>query len=777
VTSRYAKNDWGFERLYQVFRTRRSISLALALTASVLFSGCHGDPNVRKHKYLESGERYSAKGKYREAAIQYLNAIKIDKNYAAAHYDLAQAYMHLGQFGVAYKELQRAVDLQPGDWKARIDLGKLDLAGGKIDDAQVQANVVLAAQPNNPDLHALLSAIAARQGHKDQALAELHRALELDPNRAAFHEDLALLQADDTNALTSVEAELKKAIALDPKSVNAKLLLVAFYSKAGRWAEAEQAARDAIATDPNDVAARQGQAQVYLLQGNQAKAEEVLRQSSAELAGDPQGAQLLAAYYERSGQNDKAKTEYARLADKYPKNLSVQEAYVRALIRAKDYSTAQTAVARLLKSNPKDAQIQALHGIVLLNDGKAGDAVNVLAAAAKDYPNDGFIQYWLGKSALAKGDNALAETSFQHAVQINSSAVDALEQLGGLAVRRNDMNLLADVSGKMIAAAPKAPQGYVWRAITEGNRGEPDQAEADLRTAIALAPKDPTASIELGRLMFEQKRGPAAEALFEQALQADPTSVAALRALVSYELSIKQPQKAMERVNTQIAKSPGTSGFLDLLCQLQIQAGSLDQAASTAQKAIQMDPKDGEAVMLFTQLALQRGQTASAIGVWEQWLGAHPNDAGTLAVLGMLEESRGNLPKAEGYYRKSLEIQPQQPVAANNLAYRMLEDGQNVDVALTLAQTARQGMPDSPTTADTLAWAYYHKGAYAFARDLLEGAVKSQPGNATLQYHLGMVYSRLQDKPDSLVHLKRALSLAPGSPTAKDAEAALQGNS
>ena len=777
MKSRSAIVKFAFGATSQGFCVRKFAALMTILMATSFFSGCHGDPNVRKQKYLESGERYSAKGKYREAAIQFLNAVKIDRNYAAGHYDLAQAYTHLGQFGAAYKELQRTVDLQPSNWKARIDLGNLELAGRKLEEAQAQADAVMAAQPNNPDLHALLSAIAVRQGQREQALTELHKALELDPNRAAFHEDLALLESGDANHAESVEAELKKAIALDPKSVNPQLLLVAFYSKAGRWSEAEHAAQNSIATDPKSVQPRQALAQVYLLQGNQGKAEDVLRRASEELADDPQGMQLLADYYERSGQSEKAKAEYARLAAKYKKNLPLQEAYVRSLIRAKDFSTAQTVIDKLIKVDAKNPQVSGLHGIVLLNNGKAVEAVNVLTDAAKDYPNDAFIQYWLGKAALAKGDNALAETSFQRASQLNPAAVDALEQLGGVAIRRSDMNLLADVSTKMISAAPRAPEGYLWRAMTEIPRSEPDKAEADLHSAIAVAPNDPRAYIELGKLQFAQKRIPEAVSLFEQALQADPRSVEALRSLVGYDLYMKQPQKALDRVNAQIAKSPNTSGFLDLLCQLQLQGGNPDQAALTAQKAIQMDPKDGQAVMLFTQIALQRGQTASAIGVWEQWLTSHPNDAGTLAVLGMLEESRGNLAKAEAYYKQSLQSQPQQPLAANNLAYRMLEDGENTDVALTLAQTARQGMPDSPTTADTLAWAYYHKGAYAFARDLLETAVKTQPGNATLQYHLGMVYNKLRDKPDSLIHLKRAVSLAPGSPTAKNAELALQGNS
>jgi Tfp pilus assembly protein PilF len=84
-------------------------------------------------------------------------------------------------------------------------------------------------------------------------------------------------------------------------------------------------------------------------------------------------------------------------------------------------------------------------------------------------------------------------------------------------------------------------------------------------------------------------------------------------------------------------------------------------------------------------------------------------------------------------------------------------------------------MPNSPKTADTLAWAYYHKGTYAFARDLLEDAVKTDPNNAAMQYHLGMVYSKLSDKNNAVVHLKKAISLAPDSPAGKDAKTVLQG--
>ena len=103
---------------------RGSLCVVMLFVAATLFAGCHGDPNVRKQKYLESGKRYSAQGKYREAAIQFSNALKVDKNFPEAHYELAQAYEHLGQYNAAYSELLRTVDLQPTNYKARIDLGK-----------------------------------------------------------------------------------------------------------------------------------------------------------------------------------------------------------------------------------------------------------------------------------------------------------------------------------------------------------------------------------------------------------------------------------------------------------------------------------------------------------------------------------------------------------------------------------------------------------------------------------------------------------------------------
>jgi Tfp pilus assembly protein PilF len=84
-------------------------------------------------------------------------------------------------------------------------------------------------------------------------------------------------------------------------------------------------------------------------------------------------------------------------------------------------------------------------------------------------------------------------------------------------------------------------------------------------------------------------------------------------------------------------------------------------------------------------------------------------------------------------------------------------------------------MADSPNSADTLAWAYYQKGSYRLAIDLLEEAVKKAPDNPTYQYHLGMAYQGANDKAQAKAHLERALQIDPKYAHADDIRKALAG--
>src|SRR5580700_4890175 len=83
------------------------------LTVACLLAGCSRNPEVRKKKFLEKGNAYFDKGQYREANLEYQNAIQVDPRFADAHYRLAQTLMKQGDWSHAYQELSRTVEYEP----------------------------------------------------------------------------------------------------------------------------------------------------------------------------------------------------------------------------------------------------------------------------------------------------------------------------------------------------------------------------------------------------------------------------------------------------------------------------------------------------------------------------------------------------------------------------------------------------------------------------------------------------------------------------------------
>ena len=120
-------------------------------------AGCSRNSAARKQKYLESGAEYFAKQKYREAEIEYQNALQIDPYFTAAHYGLAQVFLKQGDWSRAYHELTLTVSSEPTNTKAQLDLGNLLLVAGKYQDARDHAQSVLQIEPQNPKAQLLLA--------------------------------------------------------------------------------------------------------------------------------------------------------------------------------------------------------------------------------------------------------------------------------------------------------------------------------------------------------------------------------------------------------------------------------------------------------------------------------------------------------------------------------------------------------------------------------------------------------------------------------------------
>src|SRR5215469_8490810 len=113
----------------EFMRNRYVVTAATALVATVLMvaTGCKGNPEKAKKKYLESGLAYVDKKQYDAAVIQFRKALQVDPNYADAHYQLGLALLRQGNdkehVTQGYFELNQAAKLDPKNLKARLEMG------------------------------------------------------------------------------------------------------------------------------------------------------------------------------------------------------------------------------------------------------------------------------------------------------------------------------------------------------------------------------------------------------------------------------------------------------------------------------------------------------------------------------------------------------------------------------------------------------------------------------------------------------------------------------
>ena len=352
-------------------------------------------------------------------------------------------------------------------------------------------------------------------------------------------------------------------------------------------------------------------------------------------------------------------------------------------------------------------------------------------------------------------------------MRLRPDLVDAQRALAGVALRRGDPSKLAEAATQIIRLQPNAPDGYALRALSEINRNQLAAAETDVRKAIEVGPQSSFGYVQLGNLKFAQKQYGAAEKAFQRALDLNANSKDALRGLMNSYIAQGQIDLALAAGNAQIAKSPNNSAFYDLLgTTLFRNKQDLNAAEAALKKSIELDKNNIDGLIKLAQVQAAKGDVDQAIATCQQSIKDHPNAPEPYLLLGNLSESKGNWSQAQYAYQKALDLRPNDPLASNNLANAILQSGGNVDMALSLAQTARRGMPDSPDAADTLGWVYYQKGVYGSAISLFQEALKLQekskaPDNPLIHYHLGLAYQKTNQPSLARQQLERVLKIDP----------------
>jgi len=753
--------------------SRFQYAVAAVCVLAALLTGCSRDPNVRKQKYLESGQRYFDKGQYREAEIQFENAIQVDSRFADAHYKLALAAMKLQQWPTAYQELSTTVQIIQPDtndpnalkllYAAHLDLANLLILGRQFNDAKEHLDLLEKKRPDADFYIARANYYAGTNDTKD-ALEDLKQALKLDPSRSDTYLNLAMFQmrGQDWNG---AEDSFKEAVKLSPKSTNALVSLGNFYQTRGRFPEAEQAFRQAITAAADDPNPRLSLASLYMAENKPGEAEEFLRQSKKDFPNNPVGYRMLGDFYFSNNQLDKATAEYASLYRDHAKDMVVKKNYIQLLILKDRLDDARKLNDEVVKAKPDDQDAQIYKGEIEIRSGRASDAVNTLQAVLKNDPDNAVAHYQQGLAFDQLGNTNRAEAEWRDAVRLRPDIVEAHRALAGVAIHRSDASALAQEADQIIALQPSAPDGYLLRAVADIDRKNYATADENIHRSLEKQPNNPGAYVQLGNLRMAQTQFADAQRAYQQALDQDPNSTDALGGVLNVDLVQKQPDRAIATAKTQLAIYPKNVGFHIMMGQLLLeQKKDLAGAEQEFKQASDLDKKNSEAMVKLGLVQNLRGATDQALQTYLDGAKINPKEVAFYLLAGGIYEAKQDWDNAKQQYQKVLQIQPDNPLASNNLAYVMLEQGGNVEVAFAMAQTARRQLPDNPNSADTLGWAFYHKGVYTSAITQFKAALKKEPDNALFNYHLGLAYAKSGQAALARQQLDRVLKINPNFP-------------
>jgi tetratricopeptide (TPR) repeat protein len=740
----------------------------------VTVAGCAGDPKEAARAALASGDEFVKKQQYNEASVEYRRSVQLDPTSGEARTKLADVFFRTNNAAAGLRELVRAADLLPGDADLQVKVGTIMLAAGRFEDARARADAALKARPQHVGAHVLRGNALAGLKDFDAGLAEMEHAIAAAPGSATTYTSLGALQYRRGDSEKAEEA-FKKALELEPSSLNSRLTYAQFLMTTERRDEAEAQLKAAWTADQKSSLVNRILAVFYIAAGRSHEAEPHLAQLASD--DDPQAQLSLAQLYLATRRVKEATTLLTALAAREATSESTSDAATLLLAQIafgrNDRAHAYSIVQQLLEKRPDNVRALIARAGFLLADKKTTDAVEAATRATAADPSsaDAFSTLAAARMALRQLDEA--KLAYSEVLKLRPRDVRAQVALAELNLATGKVDEARQFAERATQNAPDALLSRAAVAKTSLAARDLARAESEIAKLMVDYPKAAIVHTLDGMLRLAQNDLAAAERAFSTAAQLGPASADAVAGLVSVDLAAGRTASARRRAD-EIASNPAvtTEGLL-LAANTYARLNDAARVEQILRRAVDLDPARSEPYVMLGQLYVQQRRADQALREFQAVAERQPNSVGAHTLVGALLHQQNRRAEAKAAYRKTLSLDRTAPVAANNLAWMMMEDGENLDEALQLAQAAKSRLPNSSDVGDTLGWLYFKKGLPARALDELKPAVEKNPENAGYQYHLGLVYAEMGFFSLAEKALRTAVTLNPNAPEATEAHQVL----
>ena len=766
-------------------RSMRFVAVILAFLVG--FASCSRDPNVVKKRYLESGNKYYEKERYKEASIQYRNALKRDPKYGAAYYKLALVSLRLNEVNGAVSALRRAVELvppdQPDHWDAVVKLSELYLAGGRsqkslMDDVRKYIKDLFKHDPNSPDAYRLegdlnyASAIDA-YGNKrvEEGKALLAAATEayrksdsIKPGQQGVSMQLARVMAAGGDYAAS-EALYRAVIEKDKSFQNGYSELYRVLMVQKKPAEAEQILKSAVERNPKVYDFLIALAGHYWSQRRPQEMVAALNQVKTHFKEFDRAYATVGDFYLRTGDGDSAIREYREgIANDAAKKSVYQKRIIEVLMRQGKRREAAELNSQILKDTPGDTDSRGLAATFLLDQGDISKAMAELQAVVTAVPANPVARYNLGRAHALRGEAEQARQQFQKAIELQPSHLQARLELAKLQASRLEFDAAFKSAEAILAFDPGNASARLIQSLALMGQKKYGESRAILDAMLKANPGSADVLFQLGLLNLSEKKFKEAEDAYRRSYQLNPANSRGLLGVVEANLLQNKPDNALKLLQAESDKAPTRVDLLFALGSTAARTGRLDMAQQNFERAIAQTEKGalkGELYLRLGEVYRRKGESDRAVQALQKARETLPDNVTLLSTLALILDRSERKAEARQVYEATLKIDPNNAVALNNLAFLLAETGGDLDDALKKATRAQQLLPRYFEVNDTVGWIYLKKNMTDNAIDVFERLVAKEPNQATYRYHLGMAYQKKGDKSKALDQLREALKFNP----------------
>jgi protein O-GlcNAc transferase len=518
-------------------------------------------------------------GKLDEARQDFADAARLAPQLPEAHVALGAILVELNQPEEAIPELEKALELKPGDDAAEANLatahetaGKKLAAAGKLVDAEVQIRAALAVLPavstadspflaQEAELQDVLGSLLAQEKRWPEAESAFREALRLNPQADAAagpHMRLGVVLIEEKQYSAGL-AELGKAAEAVPGNAVAQFQLGRGLATAGQDEEAMPHFEEALKLNP-------------------------------EL---PDAALQLAMAEQRLGKQQESIPFFQKAVEREPRNAQALTNLGLALTETGKAKDAIPYLERALAETPSDPVTHEDLGVAELQQSHFDGAIVQFEKALELDGGNPQLHYDLGLAYKLKDrmDDAVLELT--KAASLDPALPDPPYTLGILYMQMGRFEDSATQFKAALALRPANGDGWamlgsVLKQMQQADKR--DEAEAALRKAIALMPNQPGAHITLAGVLADEGKREEAAAERKLAAGLSRTAVNRQRATLSTNAGNQLLQRgeiadAVEQYLDAIAADPGYAEAHSQLAIAYARQGRADEAAAERAKA------------------------------------------------------------------------------------------------------------------------------------------------------------------------------------------------